>query len=32
MKLNIEYFPYIIIIAFVFFGILGLALGFTPAH
>jgi len=32
MKINAEYFPYIIIAALVLFAILGIALGFTPAH
>jgi len=32
MKINAEHFPYIILIALVLFAMLGIALGFTPAH
>jgi hypothetical protein len=32
MKINPEHFPFIIIAALVVFAILGIALGFTPAH
>jgi hypothetical protein len=31
-KINEQHFPYILLISFVAFFILGIALGFTPAH
>jgi hypothetical protein len=32
MKINKEFFPYIVLVAFIVFFIVGMATGFAPSH